>query len=350
MSKIVSPDEYRDKRKDFCRSDGTVLKAVAFKAPPSWDPEKRKARFIMTTEEPDRDRDIVVQAGIDLTNFLKNPVALYRHYSEFPIGNWSALSLVTAGRPKRTEGDLNFLSEEVDEDADRCARHVAAGSIKAVSIGFIPKKLRQRERDEDSTWPGYEITESELVECSLCTIPAQPSALAKMADREAKLARLEIEEILDTWARDPVNGLLVPRKDYEAAYKVISAKAFADLIPKAADESSPPPPAAEAKEGGDQSNEAGLAAKDDGEEDDGEGCGDGEMPEMDEAGRQPKPKAEDAKSEDSLVHRIVSAITKILKPQSPEPPAPPSEAQIEAAKKAANETLQRLKDAGLITD
>ncbi|WP_370677632.1 HK97 family phage prohead protease [Pleomorphomonas sp. PLEO] len=349
MPKIISPDEYREKRKDFCRSDGTVLKAVAFKAPPSWDPEKRTARFIMSTEEPDRDRDIVVQAGIDLTNFLKNPVALYRHYSEFPIGNWSALSLITAGRPKRTEGDLNFLAEEVDEDADRCARHVAAGSLKAVSIGFLPKKLRQRERDEDSNWPGYEITESELVECSLCTIPAQPGALAKMADHDAKLARLEIEEVLDSWALDPVTRLLTPRKDYEAAYKVISAKAFADLIPKAADEP-PPPPATDAKEGGDQSSEAGVAAKDGGEEDGGEGCGEGDEPEMDEAGCQPKPKAEDAKSEDSLVHRIVTAITKILKPQPPEPPAPPSEADIASAKKAANETLQRLKDAGLITD
>lgn len=341
MSKTISPEEYMEKRKDFVRSDGTVLKAVAFKAPPSWDPEKRKARFIMSTEAPDRDRDIVIQAGIDLTNFQQNPVALYRHYSQFPIGNWTGLSLISAGRPKRTEGDLNFLAEGVDEDADRCARHVAAGSLKAVSIGFIPKKLRQRERDTDSVWPGYEVLESELVECSLCTIPAQPGALAKMADADAKLARLEIEEILDTWARDPVTGLLVPRKDYEAAYKVISAKAFDDLIPKA---SAPPPPVEETtKEGGDQSNEAGIVTKEEGEEE-------GDEPEIDGDGCDPDPKARGTKAEDSLVHRIITGIAKILKPQAPEPPAPPSEADIAAAKKAADETLQRLKAAGLITD
>lgn len=333
---IISPDEYRDKRKDFCRSDGTVLKAVALKAPPSWDPEKRTARFIMSTEDPDRDRDIVIQAGIDLANFLKNPVALYRHYSQFPIGNWTGLSLISAGRPRRTEGDLNFLAEGTDEDADRCARHVAAGSLKAVSIGFIPKKLRQRERDTDSVWPGYEILESELVECSLCTIPAQPGALAKMADEDAKLARLEIEEILDTWARDPVNGLLVPRKDYEAAYKVVSAKAFADLIPKTSEPA--PPPAAGTKEGGDQSNEAGIITKD------GEEAAPGET-EPDADVEEPDPEVDETKSEDGLVHRIVTALAKILKPQ---PPAPPSEIAIAEAKKTANATLQRLKDAGLI--
>lgn len=218
----VSVDEFVSKRKQFVKNGNTVMKAM--KAPASWNPERRSARFIMSTDTPDRDNDIIVQAGISLDSFMQNPVALAFHGRQgvpWPLGSWSNLEKILNGRPKRLEGDLNFIPEGDDPDADRMARHVAAGTVRACSIGFIPIKLRQRERDNDDMWPGYEILESELVECSIVPIPAQPQALIKDADGDFKLAREMIEEILDTWAKHPTTGLLIPRADYEAALKTL---------------------------------------------------------------------------------------------------------------------------------
>lgn len=216
----ISVDEFLSKRKDFVKSGDILMKAV--KSPASWNQERRSARFVMSTDTPDRDNDIIVQAGINLDSFMQNPVALAFHNSRsWPLGSWSNIEKILNGRPKRLEGDLNFIPEGDDVDADRMAKHVAAGTIRACSIGFIPMKLRQRERDNDDSWPGYEITESELVECSIVPIPANPQAIIKDAAGDFKMARDTIEEILDTWAKHPATGLLMPRAEYEAAMKTL---------------------------------------------------------------------------------------------------------------------------------
>lgn len=211
----VSIDEFLSNRKDFVGSNGAVTKAT--KAPASWDSVNRSARFVMSTEAPDRDKDIIIQSGMNLTEFLKNPQALMFHNSwSFPIGSWEDVQTITAGRPKRTEGTLKFVPAGKDAQADLAAFHVENGSLRAVSIGFIPKAVRRREEDPVGGWPGYEILESELVECSLVPIPANPGALVKGAGRDLKASRDLIEEILDTWIKLPT-GLIAPRKDYEAA-------------------------------------------------------------------------------------------------------------------------------------
>ena len=195
--------------------------------PATWNDETRSARFVMSTEQADRDKDIIRQAGLDLTEFLKNPVALFMHRSyHFPIGSWHNVSKAMEQVP-RTEGDLVFTAEEVDPEADRAARHVRAGTLRAVSIGFRPKTLRARERDADEWWSGYEIIEAELYECSLVTVPANPAALAKSVrgDEELRFARDTIEEVLDRYGRDPATRAVVSRQDFEKAYQILPKRA-----------------------------------------------------------------------------------------------------------------------------
>ncbi len=71
--------------------------------------------------------------------------------------------------------------------ADRLAIHFAAGSVRACSIGFMPTSIERREVPEDEQggyfYPGYMIHSAELYECSPCTVPANPAALAKAAPR-----------------------------------------------------------------------------------------------------------------------------------------------------------------------
>jgi phage head maturation protease len=233
---IVSVDEFLNERKGFVKSGDVVMKAS--KAPSSWNPETRTVHFTMSAEVEDRDRDIVFQAGLDTTEFEKNPVAPLMHRSaSFPIGNWQNIQKNLAGRPKRTEGDLVLVKEGLDPDADRLANHIGAGTIRACSIGFIPKMVVKRETPEDKRetyfWPGYEIREATLLECSPVMIPANPAALAKMASEGSVYARELIEEILDNWAKHPETGLIIPKAEFETAHKQATGERTTVVAPEA---------------------------------------------------------------------------------------------------------------------
>lgn len=218
----VSVDEFLSTRKDFVKS-GDVLVKAAVNPPASWNKDARTARFVMSAEIEDRDKDIVVQDGLDMTEFLKNPVAPFSHKSsDFPVGTWIDVEKLSNGRPKRTEGTLKLLPEGKDGVADRLAFHIGSGTIRACSIGFIPKAIKRREQAQEPgsySYPGYMIESAELVECSPCAIPANPAAMAKAAAAGDTIARDLIEEVLDTWAKNPANGLLMPRSAFEQAYK-----------------------------------------------------------------------------------------------------------------------------------
>lgn len=214
--KLISVDEFMSKRAPSAK--GTIVKAA--KAPATWDGEKRSAVFTMSTQQEDRDGDIVFTAGIDTSEFEKNPVALLFHKSrEFPVGTWSDIRK----QPQRLEGTCTFIPEGIEEDADSAAKLVAAGVLRACSIGFIPKTVALRTMDNgEPTW-SYEIRECELVECSIVPIPANPGALVKSADGDSRLAKELLEQVLDEWAKTP-EGLLVPRAEYEKTYKVVIEK------------------------------------------------------------------------------------------------------------------------------
>lgn len=230
--RIVSLDEYLNskgrggvERKHFARDDGVVIKAA-----PSGIVEKAKfdkaagtMKFVMSAEVPDRDRDIVVAAGIDVQGFEKNPVAPWSHRSgDMPVGKWSDVTKLLGGRPKRLEGLLNLTKG--DPVADRLAIHLEAGSVAACSIGFMPLEIERREVPDDGKgdyyYPGYTIHSCELFECSPCVVPANPLALAKAAAGGDVLAREMIEQVLDNW--DLKDGLLVPRKAFEDAHRAAS--------------------------------------------------------------------------------------------------------------------------------
>lgn len=231
----ASADEAQAKRAEQTKSAGGGLAVVkGFKAPPSWNKESRSARFIMTSESEDRYRDIVGQAGLDIERFLENPQGLLFHNSRtWPCGNWSDITKILSGRPKRTEGTLNFLPEGTDDDADRAARHVAAGSLRTVSIGFIPDWDEvDFILDDDEDWTGgFRFNKSELIECSLVPIPANPDALVKDAGGDNILARNLVEEVLDTWAKTP-EGLLIPMDEYRAKHMDLTGNRHSFVVDK----------------------------------------------------------------------------------------------------------------------
>lgn len=229
--KKISAEEARSKRKDHVRDVGNGVMVRGFKAPSSWNDQDRTAKFVLSSENVDRYGDVVVQAGLDVSRFLQNPIALLFHNSRsWPCGNWSDVAKVLNGRPRRTEATLNFLPEGTDPDADRAAAHVAAGTLRTVSIGFQPDWDEvEMILDDDGDFQGLRYGVSELLEASIVAIPANPDALVRDAAGDNRLARDLVEDVLDNWARTP-EGILLPRADYEKAYKVVVEKIAADAI------------------------------------------------------------------------------------------------------------------------
>jgi hypothetical protein len=223
----ISVDEYLSKRASRMGKTEAGREAVfkGFAAPPSFDAEARKAEFVVSSQRVDRDGDIVVQKGADLTEFERNPQALLFHNSRgWPIGQWSDMRKKLRSDPPRTEGTLNFAPANGPiPEVDQSFWAVENGLIRTVSIGFMPLELEMIEhKDGDSPWPwGYLISASEWYEVSLVPIPAQPDAVAKdlLSKGEARPAQQFLEQALEEWARDPRTSMFVPKKDLVALYQ-----------------------------------------------------------------------------------------------------------------------------------
>ncbi|HRP26036.1 phage major capsid protein, partial [Thauera sp.] len=134
--------------------------------------------FVMSDETVDRYGDVVSAAGWQLAAFRKNPIALFGHSSGFPIGRWKNVRV--DGR--KLVGQLEFATEGTSLRIDELRRLVEQGILRAVSVGFRP--IDDEPMDEKDPWGGRRYTKQELLECSLVSVPANPSALAKAMDMQ----------------------------------------------------------------------------------------------------------------------------------------------------------------------
>lgn len=152
------------------------IKEKRLKAPESSDSDTVKSivedgiyRFAITTEDIDRDGDIVIQGGLDTTDYVKNPVVLWGHnWGSKPIGK--VVAIIKDATTKVTYADIKFASTEDGQEVETLVKD---GIVKATSIGFRVNDLKYSE-DKDA----FLLTQTELLELSLVAIPANQNALA----------------------------------------------------------------------------------------------------------------------------------------------------------------------------
>lgn len=152
--------------------------------------------FVVSTPEVDRYGTIIVPSGIDYTAYLNNPIVLAQHDSDdWPIGKCLGFAM----NGENLEATLQF--HRITEEACEVADLVAAGYVRAVSVGIIPIE------SEEQTIDGKRITvytKSELVEFSVVSIPANREALIK------KSIKLKLETIFNKLKK--VNRMLTPEQ------------------------------------------------------------------------------------------------------------------------------------------
>jgi HK97 family phage prohead protease len=127
--------------------------------------------FVLSDETVDRYGDIVEASGWVLTNFRKNPIALFGHSSAFPIGKWTNIRIEGGKLIARLQLAARGTSARIDE----LISLVEQGILRAVSVGFRP--LESEPIDEKKPYGSRRFKKQELLECSLVSVPANPSAL-----------------------------------------------------------------------------------------------------------------------------------------------------------------------------
>ena len=128
--------------------------------------------FVLSDETVDSYGDSIAAKGWDLDRFRKNPIALFGHSHDYPIGTWSDLR-VEGGK---LLGKLNLAARGTSARIDELIGLVEQGILRAVSAGFLPKKAEPM--DPKKPYGGQRYLEQELLEISLVAVPANPAALA----------------------------------------------------------------------------------------------------------------------------------------------------------------------------
>ena len=137
-------------------------------------------QWTLSTYDLDRFSERIDPLGWDFKQFLKNPVVEWAHRYDIPaIGRIEGLTVDDSG----LHGRVIFNDKDYDHFGWSIGQRVQAGVIRAGSVGFriIEIEIPDRETAKDGT--SLIIRKQELVEFSVCNVPANPYALAKREKR-----------------------------------------------------------------------------------------------------------------------------------------------------------------------
>lgn len=179
--------------------DGMIRRAFGIEVKAgTLDEDARTVRVIASTDAIDS-YDEIVEQDWDLSRYKKNPVVLYVHNRNgflgmggdpektLPIGYAKDVGMVDG----HLEATLKFVTAEATPMAEKVWQGFKQGSIRAVSVGFYPREIRE-ERREDRDY--IILSDNQLWEISAVPLPANADAVALSADetkreRAALLAR-----------------------------------------------------------------------------------------------------------------------------------------------------------------
>jgi HK97 family phage prohead protease len=130
--------------------------------------------YVASDETVDRYGDIIRVSGWDLKNYRKNPVVLFSHQKDNPVGTASKVWIEGTKLMVR----IKMADEGTSPFIDTLRKLLAQKIVRAVSVGFLPTTEPNYMRDPKTDHiVGFEYVGQELLENSLVTVPANPAAL-----------------------------------------------------------------------------------------------------------------------------------------------------------------------------
>jgi HK97 family phage major capsid protein/HK97 family phage prohead protease len=147
-------------------------------------------RFVVSREGQNRKGFSINQDGWQLADFRKNPIALWMHNSDVPIGLWEDVR-VEGGQLMAT---LKLAVRGTSAFIDTLWSLLDQKILKAASVGF-----KMVEHDYNPKTDKLTVTKAELREISLVTVPGDAGALRLMET-------LADAQMRDSMARPPVKS------------------------------------------------------------------------------------------------------------------------------------------------
>lgn len=159
-----------------------TIKLLDGKASGPWD-------ILISTDRLDRDRDTINQLGWRINDYMKNPVVMWSHdYHGFtpaggvPIGATSKLAVDAQGliatfnfrKPANEHDFVNVIRTAWDQEV-----------LRAASVGFNPIERAENEAG------GIAFNVQDLLEWSICAIPANADALRRSFESALKAAGMD---------------------------------------------------------------------------------------------------------------------------------------------------------------
>jgi len=138
-------------------------------------------RVICSTEDTDRAGEVVVQSGIDLDAYKRNPVVLFQHDPNQPVARATDIAIEDG----RLVATVLFPPAGISAKADEVRGLVKAGILSGVSIGMEPVDTEPMDPNDTRRNAPVRYLKSNLLEFSFVSIPANPAALvvARSANR-----------------------------------------------------------------------------------------------------------------------------------------------------------------------
>ena len=224
-----------------------------------------KIQGYASTNDTDRAGDVIekdawLQGGLD--NFKNNPILLFNHDYNTPIGKATGLEVTDRGLK---------IDGIISKSAGKIADMVKEGILGAFSVGF-----RVKDADYIEETDGLRIKDAELFEVSVVSVPANQSAIfsvAKSFDTDEEYAdwkkqfvndpHVETDQPIEGSSKETANAVfgdnIMSDKDFdlEEFAKEVARKTAAEIQMKQAEEKAAAD--AEAKEAAVQAEEVKAA-------------------------------------------------------------------------------------------
>ena len=139
--------------------------------------------WTLSTFDLDRFGERVDPAGWDFKRYMQNPVVEWAHRYDIPaIGKMDNLTIDDNG----LHGSVFFNGKEFDPFGWSIGERVKAGVIRAGSVGFRVIEIEIPSKDDSKDGTFLIFRKQELLEFSICNVPANPFALAKSKETAEK--------------------------------------------------------------------------------------------------------------------------------------------------------------------
>ena len=132
--------------------------------------------WTLSTYDLDRFGERIDPKGWDFAQYIKNPVVEWAHRYDIPaIGKIEGLAVDDNG----LHGLVIFNDKEYDAFGWSIGERVKAGVIRAGSVGFRVIEIEIPNKNDSQDGTNLIFRKQELLEFSICNVPANPFALAK---------------------------------------------------------------------------------------------------------------------------------------------------------------------------